>query len=194
MTPYTSTFITSKANSRPVPMHDLAGRRAVRGDRRGRLRLGGAGRQFRPAIRDDHRRPVLQGPRQHGHPHRHPVDVQRTMLATGTFTNESARAGRNWTSPAGDGHRRHHIRSLLPHHTGHYADTRRPQTAVTNGPLTAEANGGVYAYGSRARSRPTAITGPTTGSTWSTTDGNQSAVGSDDIRATGNQRASRKSQ
>ncbi len=35
------------------------------------------------------------------------------------------------------------------HHGGHYADTSGGlSSAVTNGPLTALANGGVYAYGS----------------------------------------------
>ena len=51
--------------------------------------------------RFDHRRPLLQGHRQHRHPHRHPVDGPGTQLATGTFTNETASGWQqlNFASP-----------------------------------------------------------------------------------------------
>ena len=37
-----------------------------------------------------HRGPVLQGVRQHRHAYREPVDCDGTLLATGTFSNETA--------------------------------------------------------------------------------------------------------
>src|SRR5262249_21956101 len=73
-----------------------------------------------------------------------------TLLASGTFSNESASGWQelDFSSPvqvtAGTTY-------VVSYHTntGHYAATQNGLTsAVTNGPLTALANGGVYAYGS----------------------------------------------
>ncbi len=73
-----------------------------------------------------------------------------TELATGTFTNESTQGWEelDFSTPvtvtAGTTY-------VASYHTttGHYADTSGGlSSAVTNGPLTALANGGVYAYGS----------------------------------------------
>ena len=73
-----------------------------------------------------------------------------TLLATGTFTNESTAGWQelDFSSPvtitAGTTY-------VASYHTttGHYADTAGGLgSAVTNGLLTAEANGGVYAYSS----------------------------------------------
>jgi methionine-rich copper-binding protein CopC len=73
-----------------------------------------------------------------------------TLLATGTFTNES---GQGWeeldfSSPVSVTAGTTYVAS---YHTsgGHYAYTANGLgSAVTSGPLTAEADGGVYAYGS----------------------------------------------
>ena len=73
-----------------------------------------------------------------------------TLLATGTFNNESASGWQelDFSSPvtitAGTTY-------VAAYHTdvGHYAFTSSGlPSAVTNGPLTALASGGVYAYGS----------------------------------------------
>ena len=73
-----------------------------------------------------------------------------SQLATGTFTNESATGWEELDFPtpvtvtAGTTY-------VASYHTssGHYAITSGGlASAVTNGPLTAVANGGVYAYGS----------------------------------------------
>jgi hypothetical protein len=73
-----------------------------------------------------------------------------TQLATGTFTTESTQGWQelDFSTPvpvtAG-------VTYVASYHTttGHYADTVNGlASAVTNGPLTAAANGGVYAYGS----------------------------------------------
>jgi hypothetical protein len=72
------------------------------------------------------------------------------LLATGTFNNESASGWQelDFSSPvtitAGTTY-------VTAYHTdvGHYAFTSSGlSSAVTNGPLTALASGGVYAYGS----------------------------------------------
>jgi hypothetical protein len=73
-----------------------------------------------------------------------------TQLATGTFTNES---GQGWqeldfSNPVAVTAGTTYVASYHTN-TGHYAYTTGGLTsAVTNGPLTALANGGVYAYGS----------------------------------------------
>jgi methionine-rich copper-binding protein CopC len=73
-----------------------------------------------------------------------------TLLATGTFTNESSQGWEemDFSNPvpvtAG-------MTYVASYHTNaaHYADTASGlASAVTSGPLTAQANGGVYAYGS----------------------------------------------
>ena len=78
------------------------------------------------------------------------MDVERHLLATGTFSNETASGWQelDFSSPvaitAGT-----HLRGLLLHQhrplRGHHNGLA---SAVTNGPLTALAGGGVYAYGS----------------------------------------------
>ena len=90
-----------------------------------------------------------------------------TLLATGTFSGES---GSGWqeldfSTPvqvtAGTTY-------VASYHTdaGHYAYTSQGlASAVTNGPLTALAGGGVYAYGSANPFPSSTLQHPTTGST-----------------------------
>jgi hypothetical protein len=73
-----------------------------------------------------------------------------TKLATGTFTNESTQGWQelDFSSPVAVTAGTTYVAS---YHTsvGHYAQTGQGlATAVSTGPLTALANGGVYAYGS----------------------------------------------
>ncbi len=73
-----------------------------------------------------------------------------TELATGTFTNESTQGWEelDFSTPVTVTAGTTYVASYLTT-TGHYADTSGGlSSAVTNGPLTALANGGVYAYGS----------------------------------------------
>ena len=73
-----------------------------------------------------------------------------TELATGTFSNESTQGWEelDFTTPVTVTAGTTYVASYLTT-TGHYADTSGGlSSAVTNGPLTALANGGVYAYGS----------------------------------------------
>jgi Domain of unknown function (DUF4082)/Bacterial Ig-like domain/Fibronectin type III domain/Bacterial Ig domain len=73
-----------------------------------------------------------------------------TLLATGTFTNETASGWQelDFSSPVAVTAGTTYVASYFTS-TGHYADTQNGlASAVTNGPLTALASGGVYAYGS----------------------------------------------
>jgi hypothetical protein len=73
-----------------------------------------------------------------------------TLLATGTFTNETASGWQelDFSSPVAITAGTTYVASYFTS-TGHYADTSQGlASAVTNGPLTALAGGGVYAYGS----------------------------------------------
>ena len=84
----------------------------------------------------------------------------RTPARCGAPAAPSWPRGRSATSPTqgwagagllepGVGHGRDHLCGVVPHDPGHYAaHLGRASSAVTNGPLTALANGGVYAYGS----------------------------------------------
>ena len=75
-----------------------------------------------------------------------------TQLATGTFTNESTQGWEelDFSTPVSVTAGTTYVASYLTT-TGHYAVTSGGfSSAVTNGPLTALANGGVYAYGSSA--------------------------------------------
>jgi hypothetical protein len=71
------------------------------------------------------------------------------VLATGTFTSESASGWQelDFTTPVAVTAGTTYVASYHTS-TGHYALTQNALgTAVTNGPLTVPANGGVYAYG-----------------------------------------------
>ena len=73
-----------------------------------------------------------------------------TVLATGTFTNESSQGWQELTfsTPVSVTAGTTYVASYNTQ-TGHYAYTTGGlSSAVTNGPLTALAGGGVYAYGS----------------------------------------------
>jgi hypothetical protein len=73
-----------------------------------------------------------------------------TLLASGTFTNETASGWQelDFTSPVAITAGTTYVASYFTS-TGHYADSQNGlASAVTNGPLTALASGGVYAYGS----------------------------------------------
>src|SRR6202035_3504787 len=73
-----------------------------------------------------------------------------TLLASGTFTNETASGWQelDFSSPVAITAGPTYVASYFTG-TGHYADTSGGlSSAVTNGPLTALAGGGVYAYGS----------------------------------------------
>ncbi len=73
-----------------------------------------------------------------------------TLLATGTFTNETASGWQelDFSSPVAITAGTTYVASYFTS-TGHYADTQNGlASAVTNGPLTALAAGGVYAYAS----------------------------------------------
>ena len=73
-----------------------------------------------------------------------------TQLATGTFTNESAQGWEelDFSTPVAVTAGTTYVASYHTT-TGHYANTPNGlAAAVTNGPLTAAAGGGVYAYGS----------------------------------------------
>ena len=72
------------------------------------------------------------------------------LLATGTFTNESTEGWEelDFSTPVAVTAGTTYVASYHTN-TGHYADTPNGlASAVTNGPLTALASGGVYAYGS----------------------------------------------
>ena len=72
------------------------------------------------------------------------------LLATGTFSNETASGWQelDFSSPVAVTAGTTYVASYFTS-TGHYADTSGGlASAVTNGPLTALASGGVYAYGS----------------------------------------------
>jgi hypothetical protein len=73
-----------------------------------------------------------------------------TLLASGTFSNESASGWQelDFSSPVSITAGTTYVVSYHTN-TGHYAATLQGlSSAVTNGPLTALAGGGVYAYGS----------------------------------------------
>jgi hypothetical protein len=73
-----------------------------------------------------------------------------SLLATGTFTNETASGWQelDFTTPVAVTAGTTYVASYATS-TGHYAVTSNGlASAVTNGPLTALANGGVYTYGS----------------------------------------------
>jgi len=73
-----------------------------------------------------------------------------TLLATGTFSNETASGWQelDFSSPVAVTAGTTYVASYFTS-TGHYASTTNGlASAVTNGPLTALAGGGVYAYGS----------------------------------------------
>jgi N,N-dimethylformamidase beta subunit-like, C-terminal/Domain of unknown function (DUF4082)/Bacterial Ig-like domain/Bacterial Ig domain len=73
-----------------------------------------------------------------------------TLLATGTFSNETASGWQelDFSSPVPVSAGTTYVASYHTD-TGHYADTASGLgSPVTNGPLTALASGGVYAYGS----------------------------------------------
>jgi hypothetical protein len=73
-----------------------------------------------------------------------------TLLATGTFSSESASGWQelDFSSPVAITANTTYVVSYHTD-TGHYAATKQGlNSAVTNGPLTALARGGVYAYGS----------------------------------------------
>jgi hypothetical protein len=72
-----------------------------------------------------------------------------TLLATGTFTGETASGWQelDFSSPVAVTAGTTYVASYFTS-TGHYAHTNFGlASAVTNGPLTALAGGGVYAYG-----------------------------------------------
>jgi hypothetical protein len=73
-----------------------------------------------------------------------------TLLATGTFSNETASGWQelDFSSPVAITAGTTYVASYYTS-TGHYAITSNGlPSPVTNGPLTALASGGVYAYGS----------------------------------------------
>jgi len=73
-----------------------------------------------------------------------------TLLASGTFTGESASGWQelDFSAPVAVTAGSTYVASYFTS-TGHYAHTNFGlASAVTNGPLTALAGGGVYAYGS----------------------------------------------
>ncbi len=73
-----------------------------------------------------------------------------TLLASGTFSNETASGWQelDFSSPVAVTAGTTYVASYFTS-TGHYAATHQGlASAVTNGPLTALAGGGVYAYGS----------------------------------------------
>ena len=93
-----------------------------------------------------------------------------TLLASGTFSGESASGWQelDFSSPVAVTAGTTYVASYHTN-TGHYAATTGGlSSAVANGPLTALAGGGVYAYGRGTPSRPIASMRPTTGLTWST--------------------------
>ena len=109
-----------------------------------------------------------------------------TQLATGTFTNESTQGWEelDFSTPVSVTAGTTYVASYHTT-TGHYAATSGGlSSAVTNGPLTALANGGVYAYGSSTHLPDEHVTtGRTTGSTWCTSSRRHRAVG--DVRDAG---------
>ena len=151
--PYTFTFTTSKAfdvgGQCPCtiwPDIPPAGASRFTGHQ-----LGEPGRDVHALQQRHHYRcPVLQGAGQHRRPYRHAVDGRRHQLATGTFTNESTQGWEelDFSTPVPVTAGTTYVASYSTT-TGHYADTANGlASAVTNGPLTALAGGGVYAYGS----------------------------------------------
>jgi hypothetical protein len=73
-----------------------------------------------------------------------------TLLASGTFSNETASGWQelDFSTPVQVTAGTTYVASYHTN-TGHYADTSNGlASAVTNGPLTALASGGVYSYGS----------------------------------------------
>ena len=102
----------------------------------------------------DHGDPLLQGRHQHRHAHWQPVELERTLLASATFTNETASGWQQVTFSkavsitAGTTYVAGYFAP-----NGHYSATPAGfSSAVGNPPLKALANStsanGVYAYGS----------------------------------------------
>ena len=118
-----------------------------------------------------------------------------TLLASGTFSNESASGWQelDFSTPVAVTAGTTYVASYHTD-TGHYAVTSNGlASAVTNGPLTALASGGVYAYGS-ANAFPSstfnasnywvdAVYSPTAGATPPTVTTVTPAAGSTGIRS-----------
>ena len=150
MTAVTYSFTTSAAR-RAMPVLDLARRGTVRGidsPDTGSVELGVT---FQPASNG-----TITGVRfykEADNTGTHTGSLwssNGTLLATGTFSNESTEGWQqlNFSTPVAVTAGQTYVASYHTT-TGHYAVTLDGlASAVTNGPLTAEAVGGVYAYGS----------------------------------------------
>ena len=132
-------------------------------------------------VRHDHRRPLLQGRRQHRHPRRQPVDADRQLLAQATFTNETASGWQqvNFSSPVTITADTTYVAGYFAPN-GHYSETQyyfysppAPTAATcstarrcTRVPASRTTTNGLYAYASEPDVPDQhASTPPTTGST-----------------------------
>ena len=132
-----------------------------------------SGSSSRPTSTARSRHPVLQGRRQHRHPHREPVDVAGTKLATATFSNETASGWQQVTfaSPVAITAGTIYVASYFAP-VGHYAGDGGyfAASGVDNPPLHALRTGSAAATASTrtappAPSPPARSTPRTTGST-----------------------------
>ena len=111
-----------------------------------------------------HRRPLLQGRRQHRHARRPPLDQRRARCSPqATFTGETrVRLAAGRPSRAGRDRRRHDLRRLLPRASrrlrGRRAATSPTAASTTRrctrSPTASTAPNGVYSYGAGGVSRP----------------------------------------
>ena len=151
MTPYTFTFTTSEASTGQCPCSiwpDVAPSGATDADDDNSVTLGVA---FQPSSNG-----TISGVRFYKEPDNTGSHVGSlwsstgALLATGTFSNESTEGWQqlNFSSPVAVTAGTTYVASYFTSE-GHYAATPDGlAAAVTNGPLTALADGGVYAYGS----------------------------------------------
>ena len=146
---------TTAAAAAACPCHDLVGGCDAGGRRDRRHRCGRAGREVplrRRRLR--HRRAVLQGRGQHGDARGEPVVVDGTLLATATFSGESASGWQQVTfsSPVAITANTTYVASYFAPN-GHYASTnnglrRRRSTTLRSTRWRAHSGGnGVYRYG-----------------------------------------------
>ena len=155
-----------------MPVQHLAERHADGGGGRQRHQRGEPGRAV-PGQQQRVSSPGCGSTRRRTTPARHVGSLWTstgTLLATGTFTGETASGWQelDFSSPVAITAGTTYVASYYTS-TGHYAATTGGlASAVTNGPLTALAGGGVYAYGSSNAFPSSAYNASTTGSTWCT--------------------------
>ena len=124
-----------RATARARLWHAAANRAVGRLGRHERVELGV---KFRADVAGlHHRRPLLQGRRQHRHPRRQPVDAHRHGSRPSPSPARPPAAGSRQLRAPGRGQRQHDLRRVLLRPDGHYARQRRllHHGDVRDGPL-----------------------------------------------------------